>query len=1630
MTTLKAIEQISSTLTPSSQISASLVSDNNISASITTGVVINQISGDVTPGISAPGGSNTQIQFNDSGILGGASAVTYNKTTSTLSAATINATQVNASFAGNGSNITNISYANITGKPVLSDVATSGDYADLNGTPVLSDVATSGDYADLNGTPVLSDVATSGSYLDLTNRPALAPVATSGLYGDLTGKPVLGTAALVDSSVFATAAQGIKADSALQSITSTNSSIAITTNGTARDLSVLYSNQARTLISTCRNNSGTLMTAGTVVYISTAQGSQPVITRAQANAESTSTKTYGIVASTIADNASGTVIVAGELTGVNTDGLATGAVLWLSPTVAGGFTTTKPSAPNHAVVVGTVVYAHQNNGIIEVRVVNGYELEELHNVSLNGTIDNQVLTYEASTQLWKAKSPVSAVSQLTNDANYVNTTQLSTKQDLDADLTAIAALSGTSGLLRKSGINTWVLDTSVFLTSINSTQIINALGYTPYSAANPNAYITAADTIARALVANSADSVTWSNVSGKPSFATVATSGSYNDLSNKPTALSQFANDSGFITTTTANTNYQPKDSDLTTLAALADNGFVKRVAGSYVIDSTSVYLTGITSGQVTTALGYTPINPTEKGAINGVASLDGTGNVPLAQLPDSLENVVTVGTYSLLPVTGVADRIYIVDDTNLIYRWDSGVYKSITASVANTDSVPEGATNKYFTTARARSSINVSGNLTYDSVNGTVGYVAPTLATVATTGLYSSLTGQPTQLSQFTNNTNFTTLAAVAAAYQPLDSDLTTLAGLSTNGIARRSAGVWTIDSSNYLTSYTETDPVFVASPSYTITDTNKTNWTTAYGWGNHASAGYATTAAVASGYQPLDGDLTSIAGLTGTTGILRKTAANTFTLDTATYLTSANIANLQPLDSDLTAISALPNSAGLIKKTSDGVYSLDTSVYLTSALIANLQPLDSDLTAISGLANATGLVKKTSDGVYTLDQNSYQIADSDLTAISALANSPGFVKKTSDGVYSLDNSTYLTTATAATTYQPLDGDLTSIAGLAGTTGYLKKTAANTFVLDTVGFQPLDADLTSIAALAGTTGILKKTAADTWALDTTSYQTASADLTAIDALAGTTGFLKKTATDTWALDTTSYQTLDSDLTAISALANGPGLIKKTSDGVYSLDNTTYLSTTVAASTYQGLDADLTAIAALAGTTGLLKKTAANTWALDTSAYLTTASRVNEAVELDNGSAVGGLLGAGGGGAGRIQINTLAQAGNIDIDVAPITAAGGALTYTNVANFNATSIIPGVTDTISLGTDAKRWSAIYVKEAGTATVPSVNLANGTVGGTGFYSDAAATTLNMTVNGVAEVGLTATNFYPAVNKGLALGRLAYRWDQLIMGEGSAALPAIVVGSDLLTTGLYSEALGTLSFTNTGVKTGAINSTGLTMVGKLEGSRAKVGLGTASVVGYALSGTTATNTGLYSATEGAVNVASLGNTVVSIDSSGNVTATGSIITPQVRATLGSATSVSYALSGTGSTGTGLYSSAEGTINFASAGVNIGNMTTGGNLTMNGIITAYSDSRLKEDLVPIISALDKVMTLTGYTYTKKATGVRETGLIAQDVKKVLPEAVVEDEYLSVAYGNMMGLIVEAIKELNTKIDKLGSK
>lgn len=169
-----------------------------------------------------------------------------------------------------------------------------------------------------------------------------------------------------------------------------------------------------------------------------AAGQRLAVVLAQADSDADSATTIGIVTENIDVNQEGFITIQGNVNGIDTTGAKSyggletwvdGDMLFLDPVNPGYMTNVKPSAPDHLIVMGYVVYAHAIHGKIYVKVDNGYELDELHNVLITTPANNDLLTYESSTSLWKNK-------QLT------------------------------------SGI------------------VTTALGYTPYNSTNPNGYIT------------------------------------------------------------------------------------------------------------------------------------------------------------------------------------------------------------------------------------------------------------------------------------------------------------------------------------------------------------------------------------------------------------------------------------------------------------------------------------------------------------------------------------------------------------------------------------------------------------------------------------------------------------------------------------------------------------------------------------------------------------------------------------------------------------------------------------------------------------------------------------------------------------------------------------------------------------------------------------------------------------------------------------------------------------------------------------------------------------------------------------------------------------------------------------
>jgi len=152
------------------------------------------------------------------------------------------------------------------------------------------------------------------------------------------------------------------------------------------------------------------------------------------------------------------------------------------------------------------------------------------------------------------------------------------------------------------------------------------------------------------------------------------------------------------------------------------------------------------------------------------------------------------------------------------------------------------------------------------------------------------------------------------------------------------------------------------------------------------------------------------------------------------------------------------------------------------------------------------------------------------------------------------------------------------------------------------------------------------------------------------------------------------------------------------------------------------------------------------------------------------------------------------------------------------------------------------------------------------------------------------------------------------------------------------------------------------------------------------------------------------------------------TGSGVTSGARASVSAGTGISY------NSGTGVITCTIDT----PAEVGLGNLSNNGNnlsgnFVATGNVTAFSDERLKENVETIEGALDKVSQMRGVTYNYKSElndGQRGTGVIAQEMQQVMPEVVEEGEYLSVAYGNIVGVLIEAVKELKEELNKCKCK
>jgi len=168
------------------------------------------------------------------------------------------------------------------------------------------------------------------------------------------------------------------------------------------------------------------------------------VSLSDADSEATSSKTMGLLEAALTTGSHGYVITEGLLAGLDTSAATAGQAVWLSSTAGQFVFGSPPAEPAHAVYLGVVTRVQSVNGEIFIKVQNGFELDELHGVSIPTTPnDNQVLQYDSATGLWGAGTVAGAVYQPSAPSSPQN-------GDIWIDSDAPAAAINTNDFVLKS----------------------------------------------------------------------------------------------------------------------------------------------------------------------------------------------------------------------------------------------------------------------------------------------------------------------------------------------------------------------------------------------------------------------------------------------------------------------------------------------------------------------------------------------------------------------------------------------------------------------------------------------------------------------------------------------------------------------------------------------------------------------------------------------------------------------------------------------------------------------------------------------------------------------------------------------------------------------------------------------------------------------------------------------------------------------------------------------------------------------------------------------------------------------------------------------------------------------------
>jgi hypothetical protein len=316
---------------------------------------------------------------------------------------TVDATYISVDYGGTGEmgTVTSVDAVGGTGISVTGGPITeSGTFTITNTAPDRVVTLTASGGTVITGTypnfTIYSDE--SSGYVPYTGATQDLNMGTYGVVGDFTQ--------------YNTTNSSIPSAAGVVSWDDTNGTLRLSMKGNTYNLPI-----GESLVSRVVNKTGATLNRVDykVVRVAAAQGQRLAVELAQGNNDANSKDTLGVVCENISNNQEGFIVNVGQITEINTTGSlqgetwADGDLIYLSPFTAGKMTNIKPTAPNHTVILGYVEYAHSQHGKIYIKIDNGYEIGELHDVYAPNPTNGQGLFWNSTNSRYQLQSVTNVI---------------------------------------------------------------------------------------------------------------------------------------------------------------------------------------------------------------------------------------------------------------------------------------------------------------------------------------------------------------------------------------------------------------------------------------------------------------------------------------------------------------------------------------------------------------------------------------------------------------------------------------------------------------------------------------------------------------------------------------------------------------------------------------------------------------------------------------------------------------------------------------------------------------------------------------------------------------------------------------------------------------------------------------------------------------------------------------------------------------------------------------------------------------------------------------------------------------------------------------------------------------------